>query len=402
MPIDDFAIKARSYVHTLCSVRPNRRTGSAGNRAATDFVAGTLRGFGYDVDATPFACLDYRCEGASLAQAGETFPVQASPYSLGCDVRAELVAVSTVEELERADCRGKLVLMRGPLCAEQLMPKNFVFFNPEHHQKLIALLERLQPAAILTATSKNPELVGALDPFPLFVDGDFDLPSVYCRDALGDILAGRAGSPFHLRIDARRIPSSAANVIARLNPEAAKKIVFTAHIDAYEGSLGASDNASGVAVLLLLAELLAGYRGAYGIEIAAFNGEDHYSVGGQMDYLRRYGDSFGSILAAVNIDDVGYVEGGTAYSFYGCPAPLEQRARAVFGRCEGLVEGEPWYSGDHMIFVQGQVPCLAFTAEKMPELMRTVTHTAADTPELVDGGKLGGLAGALAAWVGSL
>ena len=35
------------------------------------------------------------------------------------------------------------------------------------------------------------------------------------------------------------------NVIARLNPQADKKVVFSAHIDAYEDTPGASDNASG-------------------------------------------------------------------------------------------------------------------------------------------------------------
>ena len=37
-----------------------------------------------------------------------------------------------------------------------------------------------------------------------------------------------------------------------------------------------------------------------------------------------------------------------------------------------------------MIFVQRGVPSIAFTAELMPELMATVTHTPADRPELVD------------------
>jgi hypothetical protein len=41
-----------------------------------------------------------------------------------------------------------------------------------------------------------------------------------------------------------------------------------------------------------------------------------------------------------------------------------------------------------MIFVQSQVPSVAFTCEHMPELMKTVTHTARDTPDLLDYGKL--------------
>jgi aminopeptidase YwaD len=402
MDQDNTIAKASTYVNALCAVKPNRRTGSPGNRQATEFFAKTIGAFGYEIDATPFDCLDYVNEGATLSVDSADFEVFTSPYSLGCDVAAELMAVSTVEDLEGADCEGKILLMHGPICSEQLMPKQFVFYNPEHHQQLIALLESKKPAAIITATERQPDQVGALYPFPLIVDGDFDLPNVHCRDTVGRDLARRQGQILHLEIRARRLPSKAANVIASLNGGAAKKILLTAHIDAYEDTPGASDNASGTAVLLLAAEMLSDYRGGYALEIAAFNGEDHYSVGGQMDYLRRYGDKLPAIYLAVNIDDVGHVEGRAAYSFYGCPEPLQAQAQRTFSTYEGLCPGDPWYNGDHMILVQNQVPAIAFTAELMPELMRTVTHTAADTPDLVDSRKLVEVAAALNDLVRSL
>jgi aminopeptidase YwaD len=321
---------------------------------------------------------------------------------LGCDVLAELVAVSSAVELEHMDCQGKILLMHGDICAEQLMPKKFVFYNPEHHQQLIALLEKKKPAAIITATGRNPELVGALYPFPLFVDGDFDIPSVYCKDTVGELLRKTVGREVRLKIDARRQPSSAANVITRLNPGGKPKIVITAHIDAYEDTPGALDNASGTVVLLLLAEMLAGYSGRTAVEIVAFNGEDHYSAGGQMDYLRRYGEEFHSILLAVNIDDLGYRQGKSSFSFYGCPPKLEQKAGEVFQNFKGLVRGKPWSQGDHMIFVQHEVPAIAFTSENMADLMRTVTHTAADIPEIIDCAKLVEVAESLNALIRSL
>ncbi len=134
--------------------------------------------------------------------------------------------------------------------------------------------------------------------------------------------------------------------------------------------------------------MLSDVRGNHGIEVVALNGEDHYSAGGQMDYLRRYESEFGSILLAINVDDVGYRKGRSAYSFYGCSPALQHRAEDVFRGFSGLVEGQPWFSGDHMIFVQQGVPSLAVTAENMMELMMTVTHTSRDTPELIDHRKL--------------
>ena len=60
-----------------------------------------------------------------------------------------------------------------------------------------------------------------------------------------------------------------------------------------------------------------------------------------------------------------------------------------------MVMGEPWYQGDHMIFVQKGKPAIALTSEKMPELMASVTHTPKDTPDMVDCRKLVETASAL-------
>jgi aminopeptidase YwaD len=247
--------KAQSYLETLCAVKPNRRTGSPGNKAATEFFATRVKELGYDIDTTPFNCLDWECGRVSLAGNGESFHVYVSPFSPGTDVTAPLVVVSTIDELENCDCRGRLLLLTGKITAEALMPKNFVFYNPDHHKKIYALLEEKRPAAIITATAKNP-YTGALYPFPMIEDGDFDIPSVFCTDVTGETIAA-VGESFRLIIEARRIPATACNVIARNNPGAAEKIVVCAHIDTKEGTPGATDNAAGITVLLLLAEMIA-------------------------------------------------------------------------------------------------------------------------------------------------
>ncbi len=395
MNTNDYSTKAKDYLNTLCSVTPNRRVGSLGNRAATDFFAQKVSSWGYLIDATPFNCLDYESKEPSLTYKDKPFAVKISPYSLGCDAHAELVVASTINELETCDCHGKILLLRGEICAEQLMPKNFVFYNPDHHKRIYALLEEKQPKAIITATSKNPQMVGNIYPFPLINDGDFDIPSVYCTDIVGEEIAANAGQTFKLKVEAKRIPTSAYNVIARINPQAQNKITICGHIDAVEGSPGASDNASGIVVMLLFAELLKDYQGKRGIEIIAFNGEDHYSVGGQMDYLKRYSDCLKQNLIAINIDDVGYFKGNTAYSFYDCQPEIQQKTKATFSKYDGLKEGEQWYQGDHMIFVQSQIPTMAITSDKVAELMATITHSPKDTPEIIDCSKLVELACAL-------
>ena len=68
---------------------------------------------------------------------------------------SELITGTTFAELENCQCKGKILRMRGEICAEQLMPKNFVFYDPDHHKKIYSLLEEKQPAAIVAATEKN-------------------------------------------------------------------------------------------------------------------------------------------------------------------------------------------------------------------------------------------------------
>lgn len=210
--LDQYLEKASEYLKALCDIKPNRRTGSSGNREATDFFEETIRKHGYDIDATPFETMDYVCHHTSLTHGDKNYEVYASPYSLGCDISVEIITVSTVEELENSNCEGKILLMRGEICEEQLSPKNFVFYNPDHHKHIIELLENHKPAAIITATDKNPDQIGALSPFPLFVDGDFDIPSVYCLNTVADKIQTVANKKLHLRIDADRIPSSSSNV----------------------------------------------------------------------------------------------------------------------------------------------------------------------------------------------
>ena len=121
MRAGDYATKSHLYLKTLCGVKPNRRTGSAGNRQATRFFADTIHRYGYQIDATPFECLDYISRGAELTHDGEAFEVYVSPYSLGCNVVAELISVSTIEQLEGTNCEGKILLMVGAASSEQLL-----------------------------------------------------------------------------------------------------------------------------------------------------------------------------------------------------------------------------------------------------------------------------------------
>ena len=293
--MDNLHQKSVAYLHQLCGEITDRSVGSDGNRLATQYFLECISSLGWAVETQEFDAMDWIDGGASLACGEDNFQVYVSPYSLGCQVEGKLIGISNIAELESANIAGSLVLLHGEIAREQLMPKNFVFYNPEEHQHIISLLEKGDPIAILCATGRNASLAGGVYPFPLIEDGDFDLPSVYMTEEEGERLLPYAGKSCTLKSTSTRLPGKGCNVVARKGQHSTNRIVITAHIDAKKGTPGAIDNASGVVVLLLLAELLKDYSGNNLIEIVALNGEDYYAVPGQMRYIQDYQDRFDEI-----------------------------------------------------------------------------------------------------------
>ena len=386
---------AASYLHKLCTEIDNRCVGSAGNREATDFFAGKVSAFGFDVETPGFDCIDWKYGEVQLLVNGQQFAAAPSPYTIGCNLSAPLAVASTLEELQSQDVAGNVLLLQGEIAKEQLMPKNFTFYNPEHHQEIIALVEQKAPLAIISATSRDPELAGGIYPFPLFEDGDFDISSVYTTEDLGRSIAQHVGKRVDLSFEANRQPATGCNVIARKGQNPDSKIVLFAHIDAKINTPGALDNATGVVVLLLVAELLQDVSPDKTIEIVALNGEDYYAAPWEMLYLQNSLNQMKDVYLGINLDGAGYKDGKTAYSLYGCPADMAEAIHRSFPAVKGFLEGEQWYQSDHALFTMNERPALAITSEKFMHLSTYITHTAKDNPSQVDTAKLPEIAYAL-------
>lgn len=395
MAQDQLSAAAVEYLERLCVSIPTRAVGSEGNREAAGYLVDRLSGLGWQVETPAFQCMDWSESGVDLRAGTTDFAAHASPYTLGALVpNAILVVANNIGELEAADLRDKIVLLRGELGKEQLAPKHFPWWNPEEHQRIIAALETGQPAAIVAATSRNPATAGALYPFPLIEDGDFDIPSCYITEEDGLKLAVYAGREVDLEIRATRTLAQGWNVVARRGT-GEQRVAVTAHFDAKRGAPGAVDNAAGTVVLLLLAELLAQYEGAPAVELVAFNGEDYYAAPGERLYLQENPD-LSQLTFVANIDGAGYREGPTHFSLYECPDALAVRARERLSQY-GLEEGPQWYQGDHTMFVMAGRPAIAITSAEINTLAAEIIHTPADSPDIVDPAKLAQIARALAA-----
>ncbi len=382
----DLLEKAVKYLKIFCNDIPERTVGSAGNRKATGLFCEKVSSFGWDTVLQEFDAFNWMNGGASISAADQQFEAFVSPYSLGCSIKSELVDIESFDELSRKDLTGKIILMRGNIAGEQLMPKNFVFYNPDEHKKIISVLEDKKPAAIIAATGRNSALAGGAYPFPLIEDGDFDIPSVYITKEKGCELMAYKGKTLKLESISERLPGKGFNVIARKGINEEHRIVITAHIDAKNGTPGAIDNATGVITMILLAELLHDYSGKSVIELAALNGEDYYSAPGQMKYLCDNHDKFNQIKLCINIDGAGYYKGKTAVSHYDIPDKYNIVLSDVFKNFKEMKPGTPFPQGDHSIFVQYGCPAFAFSSDWLIENMenQSITHTPNDNPGIVD------------------
>jgi len=374
---------AENYLNYLCNVISNRHPGSIGNQEATVWAADILRKFNWQVTQQPFSCIDWRNGDSFLKTPKRAFKVKTGPYSLPFKGEAELIHISNLRELEEAQLDGKILLLKGEIAAGQLFPKNFPFYNPEEHKKIYQILEEKKPAVIIAATGKNPEVAGSLYPFPMFEDGDFNLPNAYMKDIEGQKLKEFTGRKVEVVIDSERIPSKGENIIASKG-NSRNRIVLTAHIDTKKNTPGALDNASGIITLLLAAEMLKDYDNERQIEIALLNGEDYYQATGELEYMAHLQGKWDEIDLCINIDAVGNRGHKIAVSEHLCSDRIKAGINKLVKQKANLVLGNPWYMGDHMIFVQQNIPSIAISSENLLELCRDVTHTEADDVSLVD------------------
>lgn len=354
-----------------------RPTGSAANHRAEAYIKQIFTRNNFQVTLQQFNCLDWEKNETTLNIGDTQADVEPSPYSLPCNVQTGIEVVANIVQLEQADLAGKIAVLCGELTQESLMPKNFRFYNPEHHQKIISLLEEKAPKAILTPSLNDKHLI------PVFEDGDFDIPSaVFSQNDRDRIVSSNL--PIHLRINSKRKATTGANVIAQKSQAGQNKFVITAHFDTKPGTPGALDNAVGVTILLTLSEMLKETTADTGIELVAFNGEDYFSTPGQIAYLDTYNSEFNHIKLAINCDGLGLKNGKTGISLMECPEKYAEHIESTYQSFKTIEKISPWYQGDHMLFASAKVPTLAITSTGIFELVDTVIHTQLDRPDLID------------------
>jgi hypothetical protein len=272
IPLDpQFRQRAMAHVEHLAGLG-QRVAGTEGETEAIQYIRAEMEKAGLRVAVEPFTFQSYRLDKAVLRMAedaAEAAELGFDPYGpagiQGEAVFLDPAVVNDPRQLSKAGIDGKIVVTtRGA--------------------RLFLVGYLAKPKA---AASVAPE--------------DFER------------LKGRSGGPVELTTEGRRTEVRTANVVGTLGADsAAREVILSAHHDSWKGP-GASDNASGVAVLLELARYFAQRKEPlpFRLRFVTFGAEEAGMLGAKA-YLRQHEAELEDCELLFNMDTLGgknfYVE----------------------------------------------------------------------------------------------
>ena len=377
-----------NHVRVLSEQIGPRLSGTPGAERAVEYIAQHLRKCGAQVEMQDFPCPCWEHEFTELtllAEGGEErLPALAQTFVDACELEAELASASTWNELEYGpDLDGKALVLHGEAGSGLALDRNIKLLTAEERGAAMIVVSPTE-----TVSSK------------LTRDPRIGVPSVGVPHSVGRKLLANVGKRVHLKISARRFGSTAHNVIGRLPGEEDCHIVVAAHHDSAAYSPGATDNASGAAVLLELCEVLAAESGRkLGIHFVTYGGHEygrHKSNLGSVQYVRHHAEDMAKTRGIIEGDVIGTIVGAPRARVAGWPPRLKDGLLSVLWRFpRATVDIRPQTEPPHTSLGLVGVPALVF----IRNYSSIPIHTAQDTIDLLSPTELASEADIMAAVV---
>jgi aminopeptidase YwaD len=359
-----------------------RPVGTEANKRVCELLKKEAAKAGLKIVSLPFDCLTWEKHPSFIQFGNVKVEVLPSPFSISFIGTGKLIKVYSLEELNKTDISNKIVLLYGELSKEPLMPKDFPFYFPENHKIIIEKLENSSPLAIIALTKKHP--MCGLGPYPLFEDGNFNIPSAYLGMSNSDTLLAFSGEAY-IEINSNVVEAKCEQIVATKNSDRNMgKVIVCAHMDSKYNTLGALDNATGVSAMCEIMNNLENYEGKYEIDFIPFNGEEYFGVKGQLEYLDYIRQKNDNVKLVINIDSLGHKDSKTALSLYNFNSEMQVWIENEIGKNESIARGAEWYAGDHSMFAFQGIPCIAVTSSNLFETVLDITHTPKDTIDNVN------------------
>lgn len=363
----------------LCDGCGQRFVGSRGYKKAADYVAQKFAEYGLEeVALEPFEARGWErgpAEIVLLGQETQTVPCIALPYCPPCEIELELfdLGTGTPEEIERHKERipGKAVLVSSGMPP---MDRRYI----HRMEKYMRALEAGAKAFLFV----NHEAGDMVITGGLPVKGA-DIPGVGLSYEHGQMLSRLLeAKPLTIRLKVEGVskPVISWNVVGELPGSDLDNeiIVVGGHLDSHDLCAGATDNASGIALLLEAARVLGQLKGRLSrtVRFIAF-GVEELGLIGSGAYVEAHAGEMEKVQFMLNLDMTG-ANVANALALQGCPelvpyfgALSQQMAYKLF-----VAPRFHPYS-DHFAFVMAGVP--AGSLGYFGEDRKGYAHSPADT-----------------------
>ena len=347
----------------------SRPIGSPANLAAQNYIRGVMAELGYVVEVQEYPCPAWQDHGATLTVTGDPVPVVTNMFSPPGRVAGQAVSLPTFESLVDADLENRIAVLYGELTRSPLAPASW-FLAGERDLAIPRLLVERGAVAVVTVPPAARETERVIE------DDAFPLPSVTVRSVdAGPLLRA---PQVELLVDTETHEGSTANVVGRRPGDTGSaRVVVCAHYDSKIDTPGATDNGTGVAVLLGVAERQV--TGTAPVELVAFTGEEYLPIGDD-EYLRRRDGDLSNVVAALNIDGAGHALDVTTVMETEGRGPLRDALAREVGTHREVVWVDPYPESNHSTFSMRGVPAACFSSPQAREL----SHLRSDTVDRVD------------------
>lgn len=230
----------RDILQMLCVTIGSRSIGTAGERRAAEYVAQRFREFGWESRLEEYPCLAWDYQGSSVTIDGRAVHAGPTHYSPGGVFEGPLMRARIGEDQLPIidDYRGRIAWF----CEKEagLFARHQVCRELRNQGAVAVLILSYLTETWSTKIVREP---------------DIGIPTFGVAGREAQVLEAAEGRPVRLTVGAQTRPSHSENVVATVpGGPVGPLVLVTAHHEAAPYCPGAMDNASGVAMVLAIAQ----------------------------------------------------------------------------------------------------------------------------------------------------
>jgi len=292
---DELQLELESYIGWLTSVKPDRFIGSKGHRSSFKKIRGLLSSWGLESYVQPFMVdITVPVKWSLELDLGKGFEKIDSLPGLGSpsvqELVSELMPVGHARNVDYEPLEGTA----GRAHVASLW-KN-------HETVKVSEAARRGATALIWYNNYFDELYSGACDYSLA-----PIPGVSIRKSVAEKILEKGGGRMRLSVRSQRRMVRCRNIVAQRGPAEGDHILLAAHYDSRPYTPGASDDASGVAVMLAIINNSYDSDSALPVRYFFADCEEEGCQGAEVYAERLYrANLLKEIQAMVNLDAVGW------------------------------------------------------------------------------------------------